>query len=222
MAAAGACESKWTAFDWAISIFSAMSREVSARFLAGFALICASGVAIATNTSCVLIDGPPDLPVPPVRRPTILRSQVAPSALTPIGALPPDGQFSVPIEIADPTQSVTWVAFVDYGQPSDEIDSNTLFGSSTAADIQTVTFNVPAQRLQGGECHTILFLVALSTAFNSSNAHDTDPNLSDTIVWYFAPGGNEGACTTYDGGGNDGAFPNVDANVDDASDGGSD
>ncbi|MGH7283187.1 MAG: hypothetical protein ACRELY_16800 [Polyangiaceae bacterium] len=200
-----------------------MRSVVLKRFLAGFALMCAAGIAIATNSSCVLIDGPPDLPVPPVRRPTIIRSQVTPSALTPIGALPPDGLFTVPIEISDPTQSVTWVAFIDYGQPSVFlILSDTLPGSSTAADIQTVTFNVPAQRMQGGECHTILFLVALSTAFNNSNAQDTDPSLSDTVVWYFAPGGNEGACTTYDGGGNDGAFPNVDGNLDDADDGSSD
>lgn len=198
-----------------------MRSVVVKRFAAGIALLCAGGVAIATNSSCVLIDGPPDLPTSPVRRPTIIRSEVVPSAFTPIGTLPPDGQFDVPIEIADPTQSVSWVAFVDYGQPFDEFDSNTLFGSSTAADIQTVKFNVPLQRLQDGQCHTVLFLVALSTAFQG-DPHDIDPSLSDTVVWYFAPGGNEGACTTYDGGGNDGAFPNVDANFDDVADGSGD
>ena len=199
-----------------------MRSVVLKRFAAGFAFLCAGGVAIATNSSCVLIDAPPDLPTSPVRRPTIIRTQVVPSALTPIGVLPPNGEFIVPVEIADPTQSAAWIAFIDYGQPADLIANGTLEGSSSAADIQTVTFDVPPQRIQGGQCHTIMFLVALSTAFSSGDPHDVDPNLSDTVVWYFAPGGNAGACTTYDGGGNDGAFPNVDANLDDANDGSGD
>ena len=197
-----------------------MRSVVVRRFLAGFALMCAGGVAIATNSSCVLIDGPPDLPVPPNRRPTILRSQVLPPATAPIGALLPNGEFDVPVEMPDPTQTATWYVFVDYSDDNQRpLAVGNIGGSSSAPDITTVLFNVSPSLVVGTQCHTIHFLVALASAISQSNPHDTDPFLSDTVDWYFAPGGNAGGCSTYDGGGNDAAFPNVDANLDDAGDG---
>lgn len=200
-----------------------MSKGVWRRRLGGFAIVCAAGAAIATNTSCILIDPPPDLPVPAVRRPTILRTQANPPADTPLAALLPNGEFDLQLELPDPTQSVTWAAFLDYGlDDAFTIDAQNIVGSPNAPDIVKVFFNLPPQRVAGTQCHYIHFVVALSSAFkNPNDLHDTDPNLSDTIDWIYVPGGNPAACTTYDGGGNDGAFPD-DGATDDSGDGSGD
>lgn len=194
-----------------------MRSVVWIRRLASAAVILGAAIALTSNTSCVLLDGPADLPLPAVRRPTILRSQVSPSAASPLGELPVDG-FVVPIEIPDPTQSATWTAYLDLDPASganpqnSAVDGpNVIVGSSDAPNVRFVNFNVGAPRV-GNSCHTVHFVVALTGA-------EEDPNLSDSIDWFIVPGGNAGGCTTYDGGGYS-LIP--DAAATDASDGGGD
>jgi hypothetical protein len=147
-----------------------------------------------------------------------LRSQVAPSAATPLGELPVDG-FVVPIEIPDPTQDVTWTAYFDLDLSSGAnpqnfaVDGpNIIVGSSGAPNIRQVNFFVGASRVTGDSCHTVHFVVALASS-------PDDPNLSDSMDWFIVPGGNAGGCTTYDGGGYT-LIP--DAAATDAGDGGED
>ncbi len=194
-----------------------MRSVVWIRRLASACVIFGAAAALATNASCVLLDGPADLPLPATRRPTILRSQVSPSASIPLGGLPVDG-FVVPIEIPDPTQDVVWVAYFDLDLSSGANPQNfviageTISGSSDAPNIAYANFSVPPGRVIGNSCHTVHFVVALASA-------PDDPNLSDSIDWFIVPGGNAGGCTTYDGGGYS-LIP--DAAATDASDGGGD
>ncbi|MEO7110225.1 MAG: hypothetical protein ABI183_07305 [Polyangiaceae bacterium] len=196
-----------------------MRSVVWIRRFASAGLVLGAAAALASNASCVLIDGPADLPLPAIRRPTILHGQVAPSAAVPLGEFPVGG-FVVPLEIPDPTQSVTWSAFLDLDLSSGanpgpaHIETETIQGSSDAPNIAYVNFTPPAPRAGTGNCHTIHFVVALGTSTD-----DIDPNLSDTIDWQIVPGGNPGGCTTYDGGGYS-LIP--DAAGADASDGGGD
>ncbi|MEO6968909.1 MAG: hypothetical protein ABI132_10730 [Rhodanobacteraceae bacterium] len=192
---------EWT-FDWSFSIFSAMRSDVWIRRVTSTALILGIGAALASISSCVLFDAPADLPLAPTRRPTILRSQVTPSAAIPLGELPSDGQFIVPIEIPDPTQPVSWVAYHDLNTASSASDAHlvqfqTIVGSTNAANIPFPypTFTVRPGILSANSCHTIRFVVSLS------QTDDPDPNLSDSIDWFIVPAGNPGGCTTYDGGG---------------------
>ncbi len=193
-----------------------MRSVVWIRSFASACVILGAAAGLASNASCVLIDGPADLPLPATRRPTILRAQVSPSASSPIDALPVDG-FVVPLEIPDPTQDVVWNAYFDLPLSGDvnpdtfRIDGNTVFGSSGAPNITSVNFSVGASRVTGNSCHTVHFVVALASS-------PDDPNLSDSIDWFIVPGGNAGGCTTYDGGGYS-LIPDAAA---DASDGGGD
>ena len=203
-----------------------MRSRVWIRRFASACLILGGAAGLAANSSCVLLDGPADLQLPATRRPTILRSQVIPSASLPLGDLPAGDIFTVPLEIPDPSQSVTWIAYLDLNgvqsiseqQSAQLVSPQTIVGSSNAPDINTTpAFSVQPSRVQGNACHTIHFIVALTSAFNNS---DPDPNLSDTIDWFIAPGGNYGGCTTFDGGGVYSIIP--DAAASDASDDGAD
>jgi hypothetical protein len=192
------------AFDWAVSFFSAMRSVVWIRRLASAGMIFGAAAGLASNASCVLLDGPADLPLPAIRRPTILRRQVVPSAAVPL----------------DPTQDVTWSAYLDLDLSSGanpqvaRFDGDTISGASDAPNIAYVNFTPGAPRAGSGSCHTIHFVVALGTSTD-----DVDPDLSDTIDWLIVPGGNAGGCTTYDGG----PYSLIpDAAATDASDGGGD
>ncbi len=196
-----------------------MRSVVWIRRLASAGMIFGAAAGLASNASCVLLDGPADLPLPAIRRPTILRSQVVPSAAVPLGGFPVGG-FIVPIEIPDPTQDVTWSAYLDLDLSSGanpqvaRFDGDTISGASDAPNIAYVNFTPGAPRAGSGSCHTIHFVVALGTSTD-----DVDPNLSDTIDWLIVPGGNAGGCTTYDGG----PYSLIpDAAATDASDGGGD
>jgi hypothetical protein len=193
-----------------------MRSVVWIRRVASASVILGAAAALASN-ACVLLDGPADLPLPATRRPTILRSQVVPSASIPLGELPASGGFIVPLEIPDPSQSVTWAAYADAPLASGDlgpfvIDGETIVGSNDAPNITDVNFNVSPSSLKANACHTIHFVVTLGTSVDN-----VDPDLSDSIDWWIAPGGNLGGCTTYDGGSNFSITP--DASDDDAGDG---
>jgi hypothetical protein len=176
-----------------------MRSVVWTRRIASAAVILGFGAGLASVVSCVLIDAPADLTLPATRRPTILRSQVSPSASIPLGELP--SIFVVPLEIPDPSQTVTWAAYADPSLTSGEIgagiDGLSIPGSNDAPNITTVNFTVSPSSLNSNTCHTIHFVVTLGTSVTN-----LDPDLSDSIDWFIAPFGNLGGCTTYDGGSN--------------------
>jgi len=197
-----------------------MRSGVLARRVVSVALILGVGAAITSNSACVLLDAPADLPLAPTRRPTILRSQVTPSASMPLGQIPADGIFIVPIEIPDPTQPVAWTAYLDLDTPRPQaaaddariVKLTTIVGSSSAPNIAYPTFTLKPARVDSTTCHTIHFVVSLQLSDNP------DPSLSDSIDWFVVPGGNPGGCTSYDGGGVYGVIPEAGV-VDDAGDG---
>ncbi len=192
-----------------------MRSIVNARAVVQVASAALVGAALLATASCILLDDPADLPSPPTRRPTILSATPAPGV---IGEVPTKA-FQVQVEIPDPTQSVTYLAILDFNTPSARpLTAQNIIGSPTAPDIATAEFSVPPTRVNDGLCHNIHFLVTLSQTFTGSAV--ADPSLSDTADWFYAPGGNLGGCSVYDGGANDGSFP--DAAPVDASDGGGD
>jgi hypothetical protein len=170
---------------------------------------------VSCVVSCVLADAAPELPKPASLRPTIVKGSVFPSTSEPIGGLP--AEFLVPVELADPTKPFEWKVFVDFdplGNADDFVEQRGGSpGSASAANLQVIPFSVNRDRLSGS-CHRIEFVVALR--FDSARA--SDPLLSDSVTWFYAPTGNLAGCSTYDGGpGNDAAFP---ADAADAGDGG--
>jgi hypothetical protein len=186
-----------------------------ARWVERATVIFVAGAALSATASCILADAAPELPKPASLRPTIVKGSVFPSASQPIGDLPPE--FLVPVELADPTKPFEWKVFVDFDplrNPGDIPEqSGASPGSSTAANLQVVPFSVNRDRLSGS-CHRIEFVVALR--FDSARA--SDPLLSDSVTWFYAPTGNLAGCTTYDGGaGNDAAFPADAAEAGDAA-----
>jgi hypothetical protein len=217
VASGGFDEHQWSD-DWAFSFYSAMRSVVWIRRVASASVILGAAAALASNASCVLIDGPADFPLAPTRRPTILRSQVVPSASIPLGEGElPSGGFIVPLEIPDPSQDVTWAAYADAPlaggnlQQFEIINPQTIVGSADAPNITLASFEVPPSRLNGNSCHTIHFVVTLGTSVDN-----VDPDLSDSIDWGVVPFGNLGGCTTYDGGSNFSITPDA---SDDAGDG---
>ncbi|HEX7663356.1 MAG TPA: hypothetical protein VF407_02545, partial [Polyangiaceae bacterium] len=87
---------------------------MKARALLQVASAALIGGALMALASCILVDDPADLPSPPTRRPTILSATPSPGVIGEV----PVGAFQVQIEIPDPTQSVTYLATLDYNTPS--------------------------------------------------------------------------------------------------------
>ena len=183
----------------------------------GAGMVAAGAVAAVALAACILADAPPDQPHPPTRRPAIVHAAVTPPASRPFGDPIPD-EFVVPVQLSDPRVPFKWRLFIDYDPNTNPegalAQTGTGAGTPTSADLQTVTFSVDREALQGS-CHTIEFVVALD--FEST--HGADPAGADSVTWFYVPQGNLAGCSNYDAG-PDGALPVTPSDA--AADGGAD
>jgi hypothetical protein len=167
--------------------------------LLGSALaVCAGGLGAA----CVIADPAPEVPVPPLHRPTILHGSVVPPDTQILSEWPTATGFVVPVDLVDPSQPFQYAVFVD-----DLLRFNGSISPDptlTDAGIRVVQVNLDPPT-SPPDCHRIEFIVA--RAFNGGDLHTPDSVGGDTVVWFYNPNGDPAGCPTSDAGGLDGAFP---------------
>jgi hypothetical protein len=184
-------------------------------------IAAAMGVALASAaaiTSCVLADPPPDLPKPPKHHPIIVKAAVSPPFTQVLAGLPT--KLVVPIELIDQDTSFIYEAFVDYDgtdprQGPYYVPPRAITPSPSNVDGGITIVEVPIDsadpQLDPSTCHRIELLVALT--FDLQAPHTPDEYGADSVVWFYSPSGDPGACPRYDAGGADGAFPDVATDV---------
>jgi hypothetical protein len=185
------------------------------RWRALLALGCAAAAAGALETVACVIAPPPDLPVPPIHRPTILHDAVLPPADVVLTQLPAQG-FVVPVLLEDPNESFCSRVFVDfdpYNNPA------ALFPECQGPTPQTanggvvlVDFSLDSVTLDPSFCHRIEFLVAAE--FNEASPHTPTSIGGDSVTWLYNAAGGDG-CPLYDAGAlGDAGFSMPDAPID--------
>lgn len=178
----------------------------------------AGAVAVAAMQGACITTPPPDF-ADASFRPTILHDSVVPSVNVPLVEWPPNGQFSVPVELDDPNESFCWVVFIDYNAypvfTSSGIVHPVVCGaappSAVNGGVDVITFTLEPGGIDLTTCHQIQFLVAPS--FESDDHTPTAPG-GDDVTWNYVPGGGP-ECPPYDAGAfGDGAFPVQDVSSD--------
>jgi len=168
--------------------------------------------AIAATVACITAP-PPDLPIVPLHRPTILHDNVTPPTDEVLTVWPQ--QWLVPVEVDDPSDTFWFDVFVD-----PDVNPDPAFGpvqqqpSPTAMDggLTVVRFG-PLSQPDPSFCHRVKFEVAHS--FSQTSPPIPDSIGGDSVVWFYNPGGGLGGCPEYDAGAlQDGAFPPGDAPID--------
>lgn len=171
-------------------------------------------VACAMPAGC-LTTSPPALSTPTPPPPTILHDSVAPPADELLAALPSDGEFSVFVQLQDPSETFQFDVFVDYSSqnPLPVIFPVTVTPSGVEPNgIVMVSFTLDAGMVVPmNTCHVIEFLAAhqFATLEGSNEPLYHVPNGGgDSVTWIYAPGGGIDGCAVYDAGVfQDGATP---------------
>jgi hypothetical protein len=181
-----------------------MKKRVSLRRrFAAFAAKAACVGLIALLASCILGEPTGDLPKRPASRPTILRDRLIPSATNVVGTWPPN--FIVPVELADPTASFEWAAFVDFNPRTDEglqlAGVSTFEQSNVTSAERDLEIPIPVPT-DLGRCHVIEVVVALAleSLDNPSTAHTPRPPGGDSITWFYSGSGDLAGCPVLDAG----------------------
>ncbi len=171
------------------------------RAVPKLAVLAGAYVALAAVAVAACITAPPpDLPNPPLRRPTAIHQAVQPAEGFIVDG-PDGGEFTVPVEVSTPGDSFVYSAFLDgiqvYG------------GSQTAPEGGLAMATFVVQSPDTATCpHQIEFIVAHGWA-NPTQMRTPDAVGGDVVQWSYANGGPQG-CPPLDAG--SGAFP--DASVD--------
>ncbi len=177
------------------------------------AITCAAGLSIAVGVSACLTAPPPPVPEIPQQRPQILQASVFPPADQDLTALPPDGQFIVPLLISQPDQSFEFEVYVDFNPGVDnnlgDETGERSYGNEIPATLDGGIFSVsftlqPNQLGDPNACHLIQFLVAHSFDLTASSTLTASPHTPDTlgsdiVTWHYVPNPLNG-CLEYDAG----------------------
>lgn len=171
------------------------------RFLAAFVV----GLLWCGGGACVIAQPTDDIPTLPASRPVIIRSRVEPPVSGVLTFWPES--YTLYVQLADPTITLQTIAFTDYNPLTGGTLLGTvpqydpLNGAAPADRVRTVTLNVPVSSSLD-RCHVIEIIVSPQFAFSDSrSAHNPpDPPGSDSITWYYAPGGDLTGCPTLDAG----------------------
>ena len=168
-------------------------------------LLAALG-SLAAAHACVIAEPPGELPRPPQRRPVIVSGSLVPSNAGILGTFPE--KFLVPVELADPTATFEWSAFVDF---------NPLTGSGLVAYQQSIfepsnydgrlrILEVPIPPPPDLDtCHVIEIVVALRLAVTPETvtgpgAHTPLEPGGDSAIWFYSPTGDLRGCPVLDAG----------------------
>ena len=173
----------------------------------------ASALAAAAAVAACITTPPPDLPVIPYRRPTILHDSVQPPSDRILSVWP--AEFEVPVKVDDPSVGFEWNAFVDYDPAFGTMTPNRSGTVSSPVEVDSGVTVVPFQLLAPDArfCHHIEFQVAHSFQTSRGSPHTPDSLGGDSVTWTYNAGGGPNGCPVYDAGAvQDGAF--LDAPVD--------
>lgn len=180
------------------------------------AALCVCGVVIVAQDACVLAEPSGDLPRLPDSRPTILHASLVPSASAVLSRFP--SSFVVPVELADPTATLGYAAFIDYNPFTNaglvQGPSHSDREPNAPGRTRILTVAVPAPP-DIDRCHVIEIVVALrfSSENDSKGVHTPAEPGGDIATWFYSPNGDLAGCPTLDAG--------IDAAVDaDAAEGG--
>jgi hypothetical protein len=206
--------------------------SIALRTIAATAIaaVCATGWAVAMGMSGCITAPPPELPTPREQEPLILRNGVFPPANEDLTALPPDGNFMVPVLPGQPDPNFEIRAFVDFDPGSTNRSNSTGNTGDVLATPPAFqnAYDVTPDTLDGGvysvhipfgadqlgdpnACHWIDVLVAQSFPANVPSAFlrnsDHTPTMgSDSVSWHYVPDPLAG-CLQFDAGPfQDGAF----------------
>lgn len=162
-----------------------------------FAVVVVTGCTCA----CVLAEPVSDLPRPAQARPTVVRPSVVPSANLVLGSFP--DKFIVPVELADPTVTFQWAAFVDFdstGDSSLQLFGDSFFETATLSG-RTRVLEIPIPAPSDlHRCHVIEVFVALELESTTSARGAHSPKQGgpggDGVTWFFSPAGDLAGCPT--------------------------
>jgi hypothetical protein len=162
-------------------------------------VVAGCAVASALVTGACLIAPPPDLPQPPVHRPTILHDAVFPHTDQILTTLPPQG-FIVPVELEDPNELFCYNVFVDfdpYNNRDPALATRCQSATPATADggVFQVSFGLNSSLVDPTFCHRIEFIVA--AGFNADSPHTPNSIGGDSVTWLYSAAGG-GGCPAYD------------------------
>lgn len=164
-----------------------------------------AGIALSLPAliSCLIAEPPGDLPRVPRRRPVIVQSSLVPPATLVLGTFPE--KLIVPVELADPSVSFQWSAFVDFnpktGQGLVGVDTSTFERANLVEGLRMLEIALP-QPPDLDRCHTIEVVVALELLARSPgiNAHTPRDPGGDSVTWFYSPTGDPAGCPMLDAG----------------------
>lgn len=173
------------------------------------ALAATSGcvVLVVGQDACILASDGGDLPRLPDSRPTIVHASLVPATDAVLTTFPKS--FLVPVELADPTATFFYAAFIDYNPLTGEglvesprqsafVPENQLPGRS--GRIRTVEVAIPSPS-DLASCYKIEIVVALRlNARDGKNAHTPEEPGGDIATWFYNPNGDLGGCPARDAG----------------------
>lgn len=196
------------------------TRLVSRLARAAGVLVLAA-CALAVQDACIIAEPSGELPRIPASRPTILHASVVPSTSAVLTYFP--SVFIVPVELADPTVTFSYAAFIDYNPNTGEGLVVTPTASpyepdNTRIRTRMLSVGIPAP-LDLDRCHVIEIIVALTLdPRTNKTAHTPAEPGGDEVRWFYNPNGGLAGCPALDAG----IEASVDASADaDAAESGS-
>lgn len=177
---------------------------MKARLVTAAVLIACTIVVVAAQDACVIAEPSVELPRLPESRPTILHASVVPTQSAVLATFP--SRFIVPVELADPTLTFSYAAFIDYNTHTGEglvlPAQQSRFEASNAGGgrVRILTIPIP-EPLELDRCLKIEVIVALRlNETDPKNTHTPLPPGGDIATWYYNPNGDLGGCPSLDAG----------------------
>jgi hypothetical protein len=171
------------------------------RALVALAATAGCVALVAGQDACVLASEGGDLPRLPDSRPTIVHSSLVPTTNAVLTTFPKS--FLVPVELADPTVTFFYAAFIDYNPFTGEglvesprqsafVPANQV--SRRSGRIRTIEVAIPTPT-DLASCYKIEIVVALRlNARDGKNAHTPEEPGGDIATWFYNPNGDLGGC----------------------------
>lgn len=172
-------------------------------FRRGVAVFCAAlllPALLLSAPSCVIAQAPAEPQQIRPFRPTILHGAVFPPTNRLLSRFP--DKFVIPVELVNPSATFEWRAYIDYdpvtGDPPVEVGTSSFDPASSDGGVRSIEVAItPPADL--ATCHVVEFLVANSFlgAIEGRPAHTPDAIGGDSVIWFYAPGGDTRSCPSF-------------------------
>ncbi len=161
--------------------------------------VASVALVVGCVSACVLAEPVSDLPKPAQQRPTIVRESAVPSPNAVLGTFP--DKFIVPVELADPTVTFQWAAFVDFSpdNPSSlqNVQDSVFEAATLSGRTRVLEIAIPTPTASD-RCHVIEVVVALQLESTTSATQAHTPRIGgpggDSITWFYSSGGDLAGC----------------------------